>query len=569
MRWRIKKPDPAAAAALARELALGRHAARLLTARGYAAPEAARAFLDPRLESLPDPFLLPGVEQAVRLAIGALRQDLPIVIHGDYDADGLTATALLMDFFTRLGARVTPYVPHRLQDGYGLSPEVVTRLAQQGAKLLITVDCGISDHEAVRQAKQAGLDVIITDHHNPPDRLPPADVIVNPKLAGSRFPEKALTGVGVAFFFAGGLRARLRQQGFFNTRPQPPLAGYLGLAAIGTVADVAPVTGVNRALVAQGLKSLSLDPSPGLAALKKVSGLAEQAPLTAEDLGFRLAPRLNAAGRVGSPQAALDLLLARETDAAQALAQALEENNQARKKIQTRIHQQALALLEDERPEESAVIVLAGEGWHRGVVGIAAAKLAETFYRPVVLLAVEGELAVGSGRSIPGFGLHAALAQAAHLFEEFGGHDQAAGLTLRTANIEPFKEILAQAAALALAGRELSPELEVDALVGLEELNAPLFEDLARLAPFGPGNPEPVLGVRGLEVASAAIVGRDHLKLRLAQDGCSLASIGFGLGPRLAELGPLVDAAFSRHTSFFRGRVEKTWRMVDIRRHQD
>ncbi|MBW1708774.1 MAG: single-stranded-DNA-specific exonuclease RecJ [Deltaproteobacteria bacterium] len=565
MEWTIEQADPEIASKLAHELDISPLLASILISRGMNESKEGSAFLHPSLKDLPDPYLLPDLDKAVERLLQALGKGELITIYGDYDADGLTSTALLADFLQKLGANVHTYIPHRLDEGYGLHIKSVEALAEKGARLIVTVDCGVSDYEPVNRAKELGLDVIITDHHRLPDYLPNASAIVNPKRRDSRFPQADLAGVGVAFFLAGGLRKTIRDKGLISAAGLPELTSYLGLVTLGTVADMVPLTRINRILVSEGLKHLSDPVWPGLAALKQVSDLNPNHLVTARDVGFRLAPRLNATGRLDSPKPGLDLLLTRDPDRAQDLAAILDEHNTKRKQLQEQVVRQARDILDD-TSDACNFIVLAHKGWHRGVLGIAASKLSEIYHKPAILLSVKDGLALGSGRSVEGFSLYEALNQCQTMLEHFGGHDQAAGLGLAEENIPELALALGEIAVREIGEEFEQPALRVAAEVGLEELNQGLILQLMRLAPFGMGNPEPILAVSKLKVLSCSIVGQNHLKLRLKRKGRILDTIGFGLGDLLPDLGPRISAAIRPLISIYRGQTTYGWQVIDIKK---
>jgi len=369
----------------------------------------------------------------------------------------------------------------------------------------------------------------------------------------------------VAFFLAGGLRQAFKDSGLFDEKTRPELAPHLGLVALGTVADVAPLTQVNRVLVAEGLKHLAATASPGLAALKEISALPAGRPLTAVDIGFRLAPRLNAIGRLGSPQPGLDLLLTEDPDQARALAEILEQNNRKRKELQETVVKEAITLLEEAGPDRK-IIILGSENWHRGVVGIAASKLVDIFHRPAILMSFNENLALGSARSIQGFSIFKALCQLDGLLMNFGGHDLAAGLTLEAGNLASFTEAIEAIANAAISREDLLPRLNIEAEAGLRDLSQNFMFHLSKLQPFGPGNPEPVIAVHNLNCLSAAIVGQNHLKLRLEQNGQVLQTIGFGLGGLLPNLGPRVSAALTPQVSTYQGQTTQSWQVLDIKK---
>jgi single-stranded-DNA-specific exonuclease len=561
MRWRMAKVDDGAVDRLAEAIKAPRLAAAMLVRRGLADHQAAEIFLNPSLKSLPDPSLLPDLDKAADRIVTAISAGEKIAVYGDYDADGLTAAALVSDFLTRLGAEAIPYIPHRLEEGYGLHVAAMEHLAGLGVTLVVSVDCGISDHEAAVRAKELGLDLIVTDHHQVPERLPPVYAAVNPHRRESRFPQRSLAGVGVAFFLAGGVRRLLREKASADL---PELAPYLGLVALGTIADVAPLTKVNRILVSIGLSHLGSPQSPGLAALKRTAALPEGRPLTAREVAFRLAPRLNAAGRLGPPAPGLRLLTTQDPGEAAALAEELEKLNQQRRRFQTATYRQAVEMLDEAENGAGKTIILAREGWPCGVVGLAASKLAERYRKPAVLLSLENGRAVGSGRSIDGFNLYEALHQCRDLMVRFGGHAQAAGLTVAADQVDALAHAFESAAAGMIDDDLLEPTLDIEAAVNVERLLG-IEPALARLAPFGQGNPEPVFALMNQKVVSAGCVGDKHLKLTVVDEGRFLNLIGFQLGDRLPQVGPFVHLAVRRNDHHFRGRDVKGWQIVDLK----
>ncbi|BEQ15886.1 single-stranded-DNA-specific exonuclease RecJ [Desulfoferula mesophila] len=549
--WRVKEPTPEAAAALSRSLGLPPLAAQILCHRDLHDPEQARRFLCPGLEQLPMPEEMLGLPQALEIIIPAIRSGAVIGVAGDYDADGVTATALLVEFLEACGASVVWDLPHRVKDGYGFKPQRARRLAQAGAQVIVTADCGISDHEGVNEATRLGLPVVVTDHHLlPPGPLVPAAAVVNPKQEACGM-SVHLAGVGVAFYLAAGIRAALREAGWFKDRPEPNLRHSLDLVALGTCADVVPLVEANRVLVAEGLKVMSQGLRPGLAALAKVAG--RKGVLDTMDLGFYLAPRINAAGRLDSPDPALELLLASEEGQALRRAQRLDRLNGDRREVESVIFEQALKCIGDDASlQEAACLVLGGEGWHQGVLGIVAGRLLERTGRPTMLFSVQNGTAVGSGRSREGFHLQRALAANAELLTHYGGHALAAGATMPSADLGR----LAQALALE-AARHLPPDtgqaLDIDAQVSLGQLGPQMLEHIGRLAPFGQANPEPMLCAHGLEVDSCRVVGENHLKMELSQDGVRLPAIAFNCDEPWIENGSRLSAAFIPRISTFRG----------------
>jgi single-stranded-DNA-specific exonuclease len=542
------KADPereAAAAALVRALQLHPLAARVLAARGHLDPGAAARFLDAPLADLPDPFTMKGMDRAVDRLARALDAGEKIACYGDYDVDGVTSTALLTGFLRAAGGDVVPYVPHRLVEGYGLNADAVARLAAQGVKLLVTLDCGITSVEEVRAASAAGVETVVVDHHTVPVELPAAVAILNPHQPGCTYPTQDLAAVGVTFALCMALRRRLRELGRFGERrPEPNLKDALDLVALGTVADVVPLTGANRTLVRAGLEVLARSRRPGVRALKRVAGIADGQPVTAGQVGFRLGPRINAAGRLDDAGRGVRLLLATEEDAARALAEELDRENQSRQEIERHILAEAIQDAEARVAAGARGLVLARDGWHAGVVGIVASRIVERFHRPAVLVALEDGAGKGSGRSIEGFHLYDALAACAQHLSRFGGHRHAAGLTVTRAALEPFRAAFEAHAAARLSDEDLQARCRIDGWVDDGDLTDRAASDLEKLAPYGAGHPEPVFALRRTAVRGRTVgAAGAHLKLTLGARG--LDAIGFGMGDRapLCAAGP-VDAAF-------------------------
>jgi single-stranded-DNA-specific exonuclease len=535
--------DGDAAARLAGALGLHPLAARVLATRGYRAAGDAQAFLAARLEDLPDPSSMKGMPAAVERLVRAVEVGERIACYGDYDVDGVTSTALLAGFLRAAGADVVTYVPHRLVEGYGLNVGAVERLAADGVRLLVTLDCGITAASEVRAAAALGVDAVVVDHHTVPVELPAAAAILNPHQAGCAYPSKDLAAVGVAFALLMALRRALRERGRFGpSRPEPNLKDALDLVALGTVADVVPLVGANRILVRWGLEALARSRRPGLRALKKVAGIAEGTPVTAGQVGFRLGPRINAAGRLDDAGRGVRLLLTADAAEAEALAAELDRENQARQEIERRILVEAIDDAGARVRAGARGLVLARDGWHAGVVGIVASRVAERFHRPAVLVAMAGEEGKGSGRSVEGFHLYDALAACAPHLARFGGHRHAAGVTVERARLEAFREAFEGHARERLAEDDLVPRCRIDGWVAEGDVTERAAEDLARLGPFGAGHPEPVFALRGA-AARARTVGAEgaHLKLALGR----LDAIGFGMGDRLAACAGSLDAAFT------------------------
>jgi len=537
----VAEADDAATARLSRELPIHPLAARVLASRGLAEPAAAARFLDARLEDLPDPFTMKGMEAAVARIVRAVEEGGRIACYGDYDVDGVTSTALLAHFLAAAGANVQTYTPHRLVEGYGLNTGAVERLAAAGVGLIVTLDCGITSVAEVEAARHLGVDVVVVDHHTVPVELPAAAAILNPYQPGCGYPSKHLAAVGVAFNLALGLRRRLRQRGRFGaSRPEPNLREALDLVALGTVADVVPLVEVNRILVRWGLEELRRGKRPGVRALKRVAGIAEGTPVSAGQVGFRLGPRINAAGRLDDAGRGVRLLLASDDATATPLAEELDRENRARQELERQMLEEALADAAARVAGGARGLVLARDGWHPGVVGIVAARIAERFHRPVVIVGVADGVGKGSGRSIEGFHLYDALAACSAHLARFGGHRHAAGVTIAPADVPAFRAAFERHAAERLGEEDLVPCTRIEGWVEEALLDERAAADLERLAPFGAGNPEPVFAVRArAERARTVGAGGMHLKVSLA----SRDAIGFSLGDRLPLCGGPVEAA--------------------------
>lgn len=559
----VAEADLGAASRLAAALSLHPLAARVLAARGLATPEAAEPFLAARLADLPDPFAMKGMPAAVDRLVRAVEAGERIACYGDYDVDGVTSTALLAGFLRACGADVLTYVPHRLVEGYGLNTAAVEKLAGQGARLLVSLDCGITSVEEVRAAAARGVDTVVVDHHTVPVELPAAAAILNPHQPGCGYPSKELSAVGVTFALAMALRRTLRERGRFGPdRPEPNLKDALDLVALGTVADVVPLAGANRILVRWGLEALARTRRPGLRALKRVAGVPEGAAVTAGQVGFRLAPRINAAGRLDDAGRGVRLLLSTDEEEARALADALDRENQARQEIERRILEEALADAADRVGAGARGLVLSREGWHPGVVGIVASRVAERFHRPAVLVGVADGVGKGSGRSIEGFHLYDALAACAGHLARFGGHRHAAGVTVEPERVPAFREAFEAHAAARLRPEDLVPRQRIDGWVLEGDLTERAAEDLARLGPYGAGHPEPVFALRGGAGRARTVgAGGAHLKLALGR----LDAIGFGLGERLAACAGPVEAAFTLGFDEWDGARRLQLRLKDVR----
>ena len=554
--WQVAPPCPEGQLALERA-GYPPLLAGLLAARGVSGPEEARRVLTPESEVIPDPMLLRDMDRAAARVRQALEKEELIAVYGDYDVDGITSTCLLTQFLAARGGRVVPYIPSRLGEGYGLNPEAVHALFEQGVGLIITVDCGITAVEETALAAELGMDVVITDHHACKAGLPPAAAVVDPHRPDCSYPFKGLAGVGVALMLAMAVAAPGERSAVFDE--------YCDLAAVGTVADVMPMTGANRAIVSLGLKRLDPPRRLGLAALLRCAGLADR-PSTSVSVGYTLAPRINASGRMGRAEVAVELFLTRDPARAEELAVLLCELNRERQGIESEIFRQCVQCLTD-RPQQDA-IVLAGDQWHQGVVGIVASRLAEKYACPCFMICLDGGMGKGSCRSWGDINLFELLSSCDGLLENFGGHALAAGFTVKEENIPALALALRRLVAERRRERDLPSVLEVDMAVSPRHLTVEAVEALDLLEPCGTGNPRPVFLLRGAQVHTMAQVGRGrHLKLRLESRGIPLDAIYFS--SQGAELGLTpgcrVDVAFYPQINDFRGVRSVQLQVVDLR----
>ena len=562
LRWvMVPPPDPAVVARLAQALAIPTALAALLVQRGQGDEADARTFLRPAVSGLSDPCALAGMAEAVEAIAATVRAGGTILVHGDYDVDGQCATALLTRALRAAGADVVGFVPHRLRDGYDFGPAGLAAAQAAGASLVVTCDCGITAVETVRAARAAGIGVVVTDHHLPGPELPPALAVVDPQRQDDSSGAGALCGTGIAFKLVQALVPALGL---------PPNLPYhlLDLVALATVADVVPLVGENRILVRHGLKLLADSRWPGLRSLVAASGL-EGRELRAGHMGYILGPRLNAAGRVGDAADGLRLLLTDDPAEAAELARRLEGLNVERQSLDQRILEEALEQVEQSGdPERDAGFVIAGDGWHPGVVGIVASRVVERYGRPTFLIAFDGEIGKGSGRSISRFDLHSALLACGDLLERYGGHQMAAGLTNRREHLEEFRERFGGIAREALAPEDLGPEQRVDLELVLAEATSEL-ERLSRyLEPCGSGNASPVFGVRGVRFTGRSRVGNGHLKGVLDDGTARLPAIGFQWADRVPWLADgLVDAAFRLEPNEWNGHTTLQARLCALSPH--
>src|SRR3954451_8049617 len=565
-RWDMQPCDDVATASLAAALNLDPAVARLLCQRGLGDPELAGRFLNPCLEHLHDPMLLADMSVAVERIMAALARKERIAIHGDYDVDGITSTVILRRTLELLGGDVVHFIPERLKDGYGLQPVAVERLHADGVALIISVDCGIRGAEAARRARELGVDLIITDHHEPDVELPPALAVINPKRHDCPYPDKYLAGVGVALKLVQALCRKAGRESLFG--------GFVKVAAIGTLADVVPLVGENRVIAKLGLELLTKGPHKvGLRALIDVCGLTGKT-IDSYHIGFMLAPRVNAAGRMSTPDIAARLFLADDEALAEdvrQLAVQLDGENVKRQEEEAEILAAAKKIVTTD-PEVGArsILVVAGEGWHRGVIGIVASKLQDAFHRPAIVLSVEDGIAHGSCRSIPTFDMLGALERCAHLLSRFGGHKQAAGLTLEAARVRELRAAVNDVADESLGPDDLMPRLRIDGGLAFREITGGVAAGIMALAPFGAGNPRPVFAARGVEIIDGPRKLKErHLKMSLKQEGRIFRAVAWRAAERhdfLAEHKAALDVAFSLEQNHYNGNTYVELTLADLKR---
>ncbi|MBC8177067.1 MAG: single-stranded-DNA-specific exonuclease RecJ [Desulfobacteraceae bacterium] len=562
--WKLKPASPDASQ-LARRTGITPLQAQLLINRGITESIVAQSFLSPRLSQMADPMLMKGMDSAVKTILAAMETRDKITIYGDYDADGLTATAVLVHFFSDLGIPVTSYVPNRLEEGYGLNREAVEQIGRNGTGLIITVDCGISGAREIDLAKDLGLKVVVTDHHQMSGELRLNCPVINPHQPDCPFPFKDLAGVGLAFFLAVAIRAALRGQGWFKGRAEPDLREYLDLVALGTVADRVPLLGQNRMLVKGGMRCMTDSRWPGINAMMDVASV-KSSEISSDDLAFRLAPRLNAPGRLGDSDVGLQILTVTEGQEAKELAQQVNIANGRRQRLEQSILDRIEEIIRSERQiHDRRTLLLWGENWHQGVLGIVASRLVERYHRPSLVVGVKDGVATGSGRSIDGFNLYKALSRLTPLFQKFGGHAHAAGFRLDEGNLEILRDELEGLAQKEMISGDLVPTIDVDADLLLKDIDREMIHQITALSPFGQDNPEPVFRARSLHVSGSRVVGERHLKLRLRQGETILEAIAFGFGLRHPLNGKRVDIIFTPGLNKWQGSEKIQLKIVDLK----
>jgi single-stranded-DNA-specific exonuclease len=565
-RWVLKQVDNEVVARQARQLNISPLLARLLTLRGCADVDSARPYLSSSLRNdLPSPFVMADMEPAVERIVDAIKYNEQIAIWGDYDVDGTTGAAVLVCFLREIGAAPIYYVPHRIEEGYGLNIDGLRRLKERGVDLVVTVDCGISNANEVAAAQGFGLDIVVVDHHQPPEEIPPAVAVINPHRKNCRFPDKGLCAAGLAFYLIIALRAKLRASGWFKNSSGPDIRRYLDIVTLGTIADMVPLKGVNRTLVKRGLSELGTSTRPGVVALKQVSGIAAGA-VSAGQVGFRLGPRINAAGRVDYGVKVVEMLTTDSSEVAQRIAQELEEHNQERRAIELEVLEQALAQATEAMSASNRhSLVLAGAGWHPGVLGIVASRVIERFYRPTVVIGFNDGMGKGSARSIRGFHMVDGFRRCAAILDKFGGHEYAGGLSIKPERLKEFTEAFEDVARQTLTTEQLSPLLEIDAPIDFSAVGMPLMRELEMLQPFGVGNPEPIFMTANAEVCERKVFSAG-VRYRLRQSGRVIGGVIFGVGADYPGLpGETVEVAFRLTENEWNGTTSLELKIAELR----
>lgn len=575
-KWRIANHDSARVEHLMRESGLPPVVAQLFVSRGVYDAKAADAFLATKLVGLRDPQELPGIPEATELVAAAINDKTPIAIYGDYDCDGMTGTAILYNGLKLLGGEVAYHIPNRLEEGYGLNLDAIRKLVKRGKRMIISVDCGITSVACAELCKELGVQLIITDHHTLADSLPDAAAIVHPRLPGTSYPFGELCGAGVAFKLAWSLCQKFAGSKKVTEPMRRFLMQSLSLAAIGTVADVVPLVDENRILVAQGLRTLGAEPLPGLVELMKITKLDEASTLNTESISFNLAPRLNASGRLGQAQLGVELLTTTNTERATALAEYIDQLNQNRDSLQRSVSLAAQKQVKERfDPENDPALVLAGVGWHQGVIGVVAGRLSEKYGKPVIILSMDatGKTdAVGSGRvGGTAIDLHAALLQCSDRLARFGGHKAAAGVTIDERQIDAFRDDFCEAVSQQWTANNVEAEIIIDAEASFAQLNLNTVKQIEMMEPFGAGNPRPTLLCQNVSLAEPARrmgSGDRHLTMRLDQGGKTIRAVAFGAGDwcdELNECNAPIQVAYRPVINEFRGYRRVEVHVVDWR----
>jgi len=565
--WIMSDVNQEAQDLLAREFGIHWIISSILTGRDIRTPGDARKYLYPSLHDLHNPFLMKDMLLGVNRLIQAVYNGEKIVAYGDYDADGITSVAVLVKFLREIRADVCYYIPDRIEEGYGLNKKAVDRIKNSGARLIVTVDCGISDRDEVLYAGSIGLDTIILDHHEVSGPIPKAVAAINPKRPDCAFPMKDLAAVGIVFNFLIALRGKLRENGFWSGKPYPNLKEYLDLVALGTIGDICPMTDENRIFARVGLGLLTEGKRVGIRALKEISGLESQA-VDSEKASFSLIPRINAAGRVGFPGDAVELLLCDSYDTARELALRLDSYNRKRRALEKNILEEIIEDIEKmQNIQDRTAFVMASEKWHPGVIGIVASKIADRYDRPAILISLKDGIGKGSGRSIPSFNIFQGLRECEDYLISYGGHRYAAGISILEEDIEQFADTLDEIVRVNMLKSDFISATVIDAQCHLNDITHELLSQMELLAPFGSKNPAPVLCVRNVNVSSPAMVGKNHLRMRVSEAGVSRNTIWFSQGQFIHDLNDSsLDIVFTPQINYWNGASDIQLKMKDVTR---
>ena len=564
-KWVVRHQDPKTALQIAEALDTTPLVGQVLLNRGYGDIEDATQFMNCQLADLIDPYVLHGMQEAVERIIASLERQEKILVYGDYDVDGVTATSLILLFLRDLGFTTHYYIPKRVEEGYGVNKESIRKFNEEGIGLIITVDCGISSVEEISYANSLGMSVIVTDHHEPPIKLPDAAALINPLLAECSFPYKSLSGVGLAFYLIAGLRKGLRESGFFKEGEEPSLVEYLDLVAVGTIADIVPLTGINRILVRAGLEQINVNPRLGIKTLLEVCGI-QPGHVDSSSVAYRLAPKINAAGRLSDAMRGVLLLTTDSREAAEREAGFLDVENDERQRIERKIYAEAVENIQSSGIEnDHRSIVLSSAAWHPGVVGIVASRLMERYYRPTVLLCLESGVYKGSARGIPNFHLFQGLSRCRDLLLEFGGHKYAAGIKITPENLEEFVERFESVVREMVPEEGFTPVIKLDAQSSLDELGMGEVAKFQDLSPFGAGNPEPVVLIKDVQILNPKVVGGDHLSFLAKQNGVTTGAIAFRQAHELERLEDRMELAVVPEVQTWQGVSQVKLRVKGMR----
>ena len=564
-KWILKQPDQGFVSQCCGELKLSTFLARMIALRDLTEIETARCYMSSSLRSdLPSPFLMADMGIAVDRIVRAIQSAESITVWGDYDVDGTTGASVLVSFLREIGVQVIFYIPHRVEEGYGLNLAGLRRLKDRGVRLVITVDSGISNFNEVAAAREIGVDIVIVDHHQPPGQLPPAVAVVNPHRSDCAFPDKGLCAAGLAFYLVIALRARLRDTGCFAASGDPDLRRHLDIVALGTIADMVPLKGVNRTLVKRGLTALGASKRPGVMALKQIAGFGP-GDVTAGQVGFQLGPRINAAGRMDAAIKVVELLTTDSPEVALRIAQELDQHNRERRAMEAEVLQHALLQAEKAVHDRRYALVLSGEGWHPGVLGIVASRIVERFHRPTIVLGFNDGQGKGSARSIRGFHMVEGFRRCGHLLEKFGGHEYAGGLTIKEENLAKFVQAFDETARALLSAEALVPFLEIDASLEFSEIGISLIREIEILKPFGVGNPEPLFLSRQVEVRERKDFSLGA-RFRFYQGGRLVTGVAFGVNQDFpVKPGAIVDLVYRLSENEWNGCSTVELKIVDAR----